>query len=203
MQDDTGIDVGQHDEELKMTGLPLKVSRELSGDSAYKQGEINRYVTDPRPDVPLGSVADLMYNGNEDDRKKRYLDYQTNPDAAGKSPMQAGYQFSGLSDQYDKNGNLVQGSRSRSSVSFGELAARAGRPEASVLRPGEGIMDKLSPGMPGYGAGGATVINTSSSTNIGSTEGGEANNVAGTNLPLSAINPHIQEFLAKQNLQYQ
>ena len=63
---------------------------ELSGDSAYKQGEINRYVTDPRPDVPLGSVADLMYNGNEEDRKKRYLDYQTNPDAAGKSPMQAG-----------------------------------------------------------------------------------------------------------------
>ena len=48
-----------------------------------------------------------------------------------------------------------------------------------------------------------TVVNTSSMTNIGSTEGGEANNVAGTNMPLSATNPHIQDFLAKQNLQYQ
>lgn len=202
MQEDTGIDVGQHDEELKMTGLPLKVSRELSGDSAYKQGEINRYVTDPRPDVPLGSVADLMFNGNENDRKKRYLDYQTNPDAAGKTPMQAGYQFSGLQNQYDSNGNLT-GSRSRTKVSFSELAERAARPEVATLGPGEGIMDRLSPGMRGYGSGGATVINTSSSTNIGSTEGGEANNLAGTNLPLSATNPHIQEFLAKQNIQYQ
>lgn len=47
------------------------------------------------------------------------------------------------------------------------------------------------------------VMNNSSTTNNGSVDGGEANNVAGQNFPLSAINPHIQEFLQKQNVQYQ
>jgi hypothetical protein len=47
------------------------------------------------------------------------------------------------------------------------------------------------------------VMNNTSTSNSSSTEGGEGNNVAGQNFPLSAINPHIQEFLAKQNVQYQ
>ena len=47
------------------------------------------------------------------------------------------------------------------------------------------------------------VMNNTSSTNNSSSSGGEGNNVAGQNLPLSATNPHIQEFLAKQNVQYQ
>lgn len=47
------------------------------------------------------------------------------------------------------------------------------------------------------------VMNNSSTTNNSSSSGGEGNNVAGQNFPLSAINPHIQEFLAKQNVQYQ
>jgi len=47
------------------------------------------------------------------------------------------------------------------------------------------------------------VMNNTSSTNNSSSSGGEGNNIAGQNFPLSAINPHIQEFLAKQNVQYQ
>jgi hypothetical protein len=47
------------------------------------------------------------------------------------------------------------------------------------------------------------VMNNSSTSNSSSNEGGEGNNVAGQNFPLSATNPHIQEFLAKQNVQYQ
>ena len=47
------------------------------------------------------------------------------------------------------------------------------------------------------------VMNNTSSTNNSSSSGGEGNNVAGQNFPLSATNPHIQEFLAKQNVQYQ
>jgi hypothetical protein len=47
------------------------------------------------------------------------------------------------------------------------------------------------------------VMNNSSTTNSSSSSGGEGNNVAGQNFPLSAINPHIQEFLQKQNMQYQ
>jgi hypothetical protein len=47
------------------------------------------------------------------------------------------------------------------------------------------------------------VMNNSSTTNSSSADGGEGNNVAGQNFPLSATNPHIQEFLAKQNVQYQ
>ena len=47
------------------------------------------------------------------------------------------------------------------------------------------------------------VMNNTSSTNNSSSSGGEGNNVSGQNFPLSAINPHIQEFLQKQNVQYQ
>jgi len=47
------------------------------------------------------------------------------------------------------------------------------------------------------------VVNNTSSTNNSSSSGGEGNNVSGQNFPLSAINPHIQEFLQKQNMQYQ
>ena len=47
------------------------------------------------------------------------------------------------------------------------------------------------------------VMNNSSTTNSSSSSGGEGNNVSGQNFPLSAINPHIQEFLQKQNMQYQ
>jgi hypothetical protein len=47
------------------------------------------------------------------------------------------------------------------------------------------------------------VMNNSSTTNSSSADGGEGNNVAGQNFPLSATNPHIQEFLKKQNVQYQ
>ena len=47
------------------------------------------------------------------------------------------------------------------------------------------------------------VMNNSSTTNSSSSSGGEGNNVSGQNFPLTAINPHIQEFLAKQNVQYQ
>ena len=47
------------------------------------------------------------------------------------------------------------------------------------------------------------VMNNSSTTNSSSSSGGEGNNVSGQNFPLTAINPHIQEFLQKQNMQYQ
>jgi len=47
------------------------------------------------------------------------------------------------------------------------------------------------------------VMNNSSTSNSSSSEGGEGNNVAGQNFPLSAINPQIQPFLQKQNVQYQ
>jgi hypothetical protein len=47
------------------------------------------------------------------------------------------------------------------------------------------------------------VMNNTSSTNNSSSSGGEGNNVSGQNFPLTAINPHIQEFLQKQNMQYQ
>jgi hypothetical protein len=47
------------------------------------------------------------------------------------------------------------------------------------------------------------VMNNSSTTNNSSSSGGEGNNVSGQNFPLTAINPHIQEFLQKQNMQYQ
>jgi hypothetical protein len=47
------------------------------------------------------------------------------------------------------------------------------------------------------------VMNNSSTTNNNSSSGGEGNNVSGQNFPLTAINPHIQEFLQKQNMQYQ
>ena len=47
------------------------------------------------------------------------------------------------------------------------------------------------------------VMNNSSTTNSSSADGGEGNNVSGQNFPLTATNPHIQEFLKKQNVQYQ
>jgi hypothetical protein len=47
------------------------------------------------------------------------------------------------------------------------------------------------------------VMNNSSTTNSSSSSGGEGNNVSWQNFPLTAINPHIQEFLQKQNMQYQ
>lgn len=53
------------------------------------------------------------------------------------------------------------------------------------------------------GANQPIVMNNSSTTNSSSSSGGEGNNVSGQNFPLSAINPHIQEFLQKQNMQYQ
>ena len=47
------------------------------------------------------------------------------------------------------------------------------------------------------------VMNNTTTSNSSSSEGGEGNNVSGQNFPLSAINPLIQEFLAKQNVNYQ
>jgi hypothetical protein len=47
------------------------------------------------------------------------------------------------------------------------------------------------------------VMNNTSTSNSSSADGGEANNIAGQNFAMSAINPAIQEFLSKQNVQYQ
>jgi hypothetical protein len=47
------------------------------------------------------------------------------------------------------------------------------------------------------------VMNNSSTTNVGSTSGGETNNVSGQNLPMEVSNPALQPFIARQNVHYQ
>lgn len=47
------------------------------------------------------------------------------------------------------------------------------------------------------------VMNSSSTTNIGTSSGGETNNMTGQNFPMSAVNQNILPFLAKQNINYQ
>jgi hypothetical protein len=56
---------------------------------AVKKEVLKRYPTDPRPDLKLGSIEDMFYNGNTNhDREIRYLNYQTDSDAKGMTPQQ-------------------------------------------------------------------------------------------------------------------
>jgi hypothetical protein len=337
--EDNGLDTGQYDDEAKTIGLPAS-NRTMDKGSYFKQGQLNRYVTDPRPDLAIGSAADLFYNGQENERKTRYTDYKTNPDSDGKSPIEAGYMYRGFNNMYNKEG-YMQTSKKQSDISFTEMQDRMNRPNVEFqkkteleetgdsritntnkfkparakmmnddqvnefegfknsaqkslsnqmisdvrsptssidrgsadefairakLEKGERVdPDKPPPtmtkrelasrieqfGMPALASGAYSpdeywkitkqadqpqwkstaqdkagewiknqsaetmakkslkplvppvVMNNSTTSNSSSNEGGEGNNVAGQNFPLSATNPHIQEFLAKQNVQYQ
>lgn len=54
-----------------------------------KQEQLKRYPTDPRPDLKLGSLEDMFFNGNTNhDREIRYLNYQTDSSAEGMTPQQ-------------------------------------------------------------------------------------------------------------------
>ena len=56
---------------------------------AVKHEQLKRYPTDPRPDLKLGSLEDMFFNGNTNhDREIRYLNYQTDSDAKGMTPQQ-------------------------------------------------------------------------------------------------------------------
>ena len=56
---------------------------------AVKHQQLKRYPTDPRPDLKLGSIEDMFFNGNTNhDREIRYLNYQTDSDAKGMTPQQ-------------------------------------------------------------------------------------------------------------------
>ena len=125
------------------------VNYEMDKNSYFKKGELNRYETDPRPDLPLGSPADLFYNGDEKTRKTRLLDYQTNPDSEGKSAFEAGYQYRGFSNMYNKAGDIGTPEKKMSDVSYSELVERSKRAPVETLKPGEGVFGKLE----GYAEG--------------------------------------------------
>ena len=55
----------------------------------------------------------------------------------------------------------------------------------------------------GAGANAPVVVNNNSVQNSSGSTGGESNNTAGTNLPLNARNPLLDEFLARQAISYQ
>jgi hypothetical protein len=116
----------------------FKVNKAHAKDSAFKKGDLNRYDSDPRPDLELGSTADLFYNGDEHTRKIRQLDYETNPESQGKSAFEAGYQGRGFSDMYDAKGNLGR-SKKMSDASYTEVRERMARPEVETLKPSQSI----------------------------------------------------------------
>jgi hypothetical protein len=54
-----------------------------------KQEQLKRYPTDPRPDLKLGSLEDMFFNGNTNhDREIRYLNYQTDSSAKNMTPQE-------------------------------------------------------------------------------------------------------------------
>ena len=56
---------------------------------AVKKEVLKRYPTDPRPDLKLGSLEDMFFNGNTNhDREIRFLNYETDPDKGDMTPQQ-------------------------------------------------------------------------------------------------------------------
>ena len=56
---------------------------------AVKKEVLKRYPTDPRPDLELGSLEDMFFNGNTNhDREIRFLNYETDPNKGDMTPQQ-------------------------------------------------------------------------------------------------------------------
>jgi hypothetical protein len=100
--------------------------------------------------------------------------------------------------QYSPEAGIRAAERTRPEMLRGRMEQFDRQQDVDALRRGEemrmrGSVRPLEP----------VVMNNSSTTNVGSSSGGETNNVSGQNLPMEVSNPALQPFLARQNVHYQ
>jgi hypothetical protein len=85
---------------------------------------------------------------------------------------------------------------------MGGSPSGTGTPEATPPAPSTPPAPAATPETSSAG-GDPIVVNTSSTKNNKGSVGGEKNNIAGQNLPMTAQNEKIQEYLARQTVNYQ
>jgi hypothetical protein len=100
--------------------------------------------------------------------------------------------------QYSPEAGIKAAERTRPELLRGRMEQFDRQQDVDALRRGEemrmsGSVRPLEP----------VVMNNSSTTNVGSSSGGETNNVSGQNLPMEVSNPALQPFIARQNVHYQ
>ena len=84
----------------------------------------------------------------------------------------------------------------------GEAGAPAGAPEAAPAAPPSVPSDLVPPSQEAQDNK-PIVMNNESSSSSGSVTAGEADNISGQNLPMTAQNEALTEYFAKQNIDYQ